>query len=330
MKPTSILVCCALLALPLSPALAQPTKAGIDAARYEARRLADEGQSLFEAGDYRGAIARLREADAKFPAPTLKLAWAEAHEKLAQLLEARAVYAKIAEEKLDRAAPAEFHEAVTTAKAALARLDEATPRLAVELVGPPPPLLSLTLDGVALSTSDRPISVNPGKHTLSIEMSGQPPETRSLDLKEKETRRIQIRWAGTAGTAGTAATAAATTAKGSPPGAAAPDRARSMVAPALAFGVGGAGLVLGAVTGGIAMSKMDGFRKLCGPELQCPESVSGDLEGAEVAGHVSTVGFAVAGAGAALGALLLVLPGKKGSPASVAVGPSGIVVTGTF
>lgn len=324
MKPTSILVCCALLALPLSPALAQPTKAGTDAARYEARRLADEGQSLFEAGDYRGAIARLREADAKFPAPTLKLAWAEAHEKLAQLLEARAVYAKIAEEKLDRAAPAEFHEAVTTAKAALARLDEAIPRLAVELVGPPPPVLSLTLDGVALSTSDRPISVNPGKHTLSIEMSGQPPETRSLDLKEKETRRIQIRWTATARATAT------TTAKSSPPGAAAPDRSRSMVAPVLAFGVGGAGLVLGAVTGGIAMSKMDGFRQRCGPELQCPESVSGDLDGAKVAGHVSTVGFAVAGAGAALGALLLVLPGKKGGPASVAVGPSGIVVTGTF
>lgn len=321
MKPTSILVCCALLTVPLSSALAQPTKAGVDAARYEARRLADEGQSLFEAGDYRGAIARLREADAKFPAPTLKLAWAEAHEKLAQLLEARAVYAKIAEEKLDRFAPAEFHEAVATAKAALARLDEAIPRLAVELVGPPPPMLSLTLDGVALSTSDRPISVNPGKHTLSIEMSGQPPETRSLDLKEKETRRIQIRWAATTATAA---------AKSSPPGTAAQGRSRSMVAPVLAFGVGGAGLVLGAVTGGIAMSKMDGFRQLCGPELQCPESVSGDLEGAKVAGHVSTVGFAVAGAGAALGALLLVLPGKKGGPASVAVGPSGIVVTGTF
>lgn len=304
--------------LPLSAAHAQPAKPTAEPVRFEARRLADEGQRLFEAGDYRGAIARLREADAKFAAPTIKLALAEAHEKLGELVQARAVYERIAAAPLERLAPEEFRDAQRTAKEALARLDKAIPKIAVELVGPPPPVLSLTLDGAALSTSDRSISVNPGKHTLSIEMTGQPPETRDLDLQEGETRRIQIRWAQGGGPSAPRQEPAAQAS------------GRSIVAPAIAFGVGGAGLVLGAITGGIALSSMDGFRQRCGPELQCPASLSGDLDGAKVAGHVSTVGFAVAGAGAALGALLLVLPAKKSGPASVGVGPTGIVVSGTF
>src|SRR5690348_13610735 len=95
----------------LSLGVAEAQTAKPQPAKLEARKLADEGQTLFEAGDYRGAIARLREADAKFPAPTIKLALAEAQEKLGQLLEARAVYQRIATADLDKGAPAEFLDA---------------------------------------------------------------------------------------------------------------------------------------------------------------------------------------------------------------------------
>jgi hypothetical protein len=323
MRPAWLALCVSVGAfLPFRTAEAQ-TARGAEITRYEARSLADEGQRLFEAGDYRGAIARLREAEAKFAAPTIKLALAEAHEKLRELREARAVYQQIADAPLDRSAPAEFHEAFATAKGALERLDEAIPRLVVELIGPPPPMLSLALDGTAIAPSARAIKVNPGKHTLSIEMSGQPAETRSVELKEGETRRIQLRWA-------KLSEAKAPEPSTPSPDAPSPAPGRSYAAPAVAFGVGGAGLVLGAIAGGVALSRMAGFQKLCGPELACPPSMSGDLDGAKIAGHVSTVGFAVAGAGAALGALLLVLPAGKGTPASVGVGPAGVVVTGTF
>lgn len=320
MRTSWFLTCVAAAALwPAGPAAAQAARGASDQTRYEARKLADEGQELFDAGDYRGAVARLREADARFPAPTIKTAWAEAHEKLGELLEARALYERIAEEALDRDAPAEFRDAQAGARAALARLDKAIPKVAVELIGPPPPVLSLTLDRRAVSLSDDPVRVNPGKHTLSIEMSGQPVETRRIDLKAGETRRIQIRWAG-----------AKEEPSAPPPAPPPPPEGRSVAAPAIAFGVGGVGLVVGAIAGGVALSKMDGFRRRCGPELQCPASLSGELDGARVTGHVSTVGFAVAGAGAALGTLLLVLPSRRGGATGVRVGPDGVVVTGSF
>lgn len=322
MKTFCILSCLAAAALwPAGQAAAQAARGASDQARYEARKLADEGQGLFDAGDYRGAVARLRDADARFPAPTIKTAWAEAHEKLGELLEARALYERIASEALDRDAPAEFREAQAGARAAIARLDKAIPKVAVELVGPRPPVLSLTLDRAAVSLSDDPVRVNPGKHTLSIEMTGQPVETRRIELKAGETRRIQIHWAG-AEKGGSAAPPA----PAPPP----PPEGRSVAAPAIAFGVGGAGLVVGAIAGGVALSKMDEFRRRCGPELQCPASLAGELDGARVTGHVSTVGFAVAGAGAALGTLLLVLPSRRGGATGVRVGPGGVVVTGSF
>jgi hypothetical protein len=308
-------------ALAILPGAAEAQAPKPEPVRFEARRLADEGQRRFEAGDYRGAIERLREAHAKFAAPTIELALAEAHEKLGELLEARSFYERLAGAELERAAPAEFQEARTSAKSALDRLEGVIPRLVVELVGPAPPVLSLALDGKAVQASPRPIRVNPGRHTLSIEMSGQPTEKRTLELKEGETRRIQLRWARLPDP--DAPPTPAPSAAPEPP-------ARSFVAPAIAFGAAGAGLVLGAVTGGTAIARMEGFRQQCGPELRCPESLSGDLDGARTAGHVSTVGFAVAGAGAALGTLLLVLPSRKAGPASVAVGPAGVVVTGTF
>lgn len=319
MKAAWLFLCIAAgAALPLRAAEAQSAKSEL--VRFEARRLADEGQRLFDEGDYRGAIARLREADAKFPAPTIKLAVAEAHEKLGELLQARAVYQRIAGAEIERGAPVEFHDARKAANEAIERLEEAIPKVVVELVGPPPPVLSLTLDGTAVSASDRPIDVNPGKHALSIEMTGQPAETRTFELKEGETKRIQFRWV--------RAPAPSDPAPSSPPPP--PEPSRSYVAPAIAFGGSGLGLLLGAVAGGVAMNRMESFRQRCGPELSCPASLSGDLDGAKVAGHVSTVGFAVAGAGAALGTLLLVLPSSKGGHASAAVGPAGVVVSGSF
>ena len=92
--------------------------------------------------------------------------------------------------------------------------------------------------------------------------------------------------------------------------------------------------VIGAVAaGGVALAKMETFRSECGAELRCPAALAGDLSTARLAGHASTVGFAVAGAGAAMGAVLLLLPPSrdKGAPSvSVGVSPFGVIATGRF
>jgi hypothetical protein len=312
----------AALTLTLSAAASEPVKPAPSSAKDEARKLADEGQRLFDAGDYRGALARLAAAEAKFSAPTLKIAQAEAHEKLGELLRAKALYGEVATTALPAGAPQEFRDAQRDAAAAVARLEEAIPRVLLVLIGAPPPVLSIALDGATLEGAiwDRPVPLDPGTHQLVVEMSGRPAETRSLVLKEGETRRVEIRSGGKG-----------TEARPAPAVASAP--VRSYAAPVVAFGIGAAGLVAGAISGGLALAKMQTFRSECGAELRCPASLGDELGAARLAGHVSTVGFALAGAGAVMGTLLLVLPAPKGVSApkvSVGLGPFGVVATGRF
>ncbi len=313
----------AALTLTLSTAIAQTAKPSAAwSAKEEARKLADEGQRLFEAGDYRGALARLVAAEAKYSAPTIKLAQAEVHEKLGELRQAKALYGEVASATLAAGAPQEFRDAQSDAAAAVKRLEQAIPRVILVLVGAPPPVLSIALDGASLDGAiwDKPVPLDPGTHKLVVEMSGRPAETWSLVLKEGETRRFEIH-------------SEAKGAAGAPVPAAPRAAERSFMGPGIAFGIGAAGLVAGAIAGGVALSKMQGFRSACGPDLVCPASMGDEVSAGRLAGHMSTVGFALAGAGAAMGTVLVVVPmaRDKGAPkVTVAVSPFGVVATGRF
>lgn len=107
---------------------------------------------------------------------------------------------------------------------------------------------------------------------------------------------------------------------------------RSMVLPGIAFGVGGAGLVLGAVTGGLALAKTGELQSKCGSALDCPESLRGQGDTTVALSRASTVGFVVAGVGAAVGVVLLLLPTKPKATASVGLtmGPAYLGVKGAF
>lgn len=300
-----LLVVSAALLGPGAPASAQPARSWAESAKDKdlARKLADEGQRLFDSGDYRGAIRKLEEAHAKFAAPTIELAQAEAHEKLGELREAQAIYQRLARSKIADSAPPEFREAQKDAEKAAVRLEKAIPKVILVLVGKAPAVLSIALDGATLDGEiwGAPTPLDPGEHTLVIEMTGRASETRSFTLAEGETRRVEIR----------------TGADGPAPAAESKGAGRSFVGPGVAFGIGAAGLLVGGIAGGVALAKMGQFKEACGAELRCPGALEGELSGARIAGHFSTIGFAVAGVGAVMGTVLLVVPlgGDKGAPA---------------
>ncbi len=100
----------------------------------------------------------------------------------------------------------------------------------------------------------------------------------------------------------------------------------------IAFGAGGVGLVLGAITGGVAAAAKADLAKTCKPSGACPESARGDLDRANALSYASTAGFAVAGIGAAVGVTLLLLSTKatSGTKAAVQVGPGFVGVKGVF
>lgn len=105
---------------------------------------------------------------------------------------------------------------------------------------------------------------------------------------------------------------------------------RSMLGPAIAFGAGGAGLVLGAVTAGVAAAGKSRLSEVCAPSGACDETARGELDTALTMARVSTAGFIVAGLGAAVGVTLLLLPTKSKTTVAAQIGPGFVGVKGVF
>jgi hypothetical protein len=310
-----------------------------EAAKAAARTLAETGRRRFEAGDYAGAIQALRDAERYFRAPTIRRLRARAHESLGQLLEARAVCEELAGERREEGAPPAFVAAQEEARESLASLEARIPRVRLALTNAPAGTRA-TLDGepLDLAALARPMRLNPGKHVIAIQPPGAPPIIRALDLEERAVRKIDVDLASLpsgppkmAGPEPTSARSPHLATPFAPPG---PTEAvgRSNLGPALAFGAGGAGLIVGTVSGGMTFVTAGAIRKECGVELVCPPSQREGVEAARTLGHVSTVGFVVAGIGAVTGTVLLLWPGRKAEPARVGViaGPTFLGVKGAF
>ena len=81
----------------------------------------------------------------------------------------------------------------------------------------------------------------------------------------------------------------------------------------VAFGVGGAGLVVGGITGLLALGKSGDLKDKCGADKNaCPADSQSDIDSYKSMGTISTIGFIVAGVGGATG-LVLLLTAPSGS-----------------
>ena len=106
---------------------------------------------------------------------------------------------------------------------------------------------------------------------------------------------------------------------------------RSLAAPAVALGLGGAGLVVGAVAAAFSAAKIAELKGVCGPDLVCPPGAREGAEAGRAAGHVATVGFVAFGLGAAVGVTLLAIPaGKSSARVGLTVGPTFVGLKGEF
>jgi hypothetical protein len=86
--------------------------------------------------------------------------------------------------------------------------------------------------------------------------------------------------------------------------------------PWIAFGVGGAGLLLGGITGAVALSDNSSLKKACPDASNC-NGQSSQISSYHTMGLLSTVGFIVAGVGAGTGLVLLLMqPSSAAAPAS--------------
>jgi hypothetical protein len=171
----------------------------------------------------------------------------------------------------------------------------------------------------------QPRRLNPGHHTIqagSVE--------RQVDLAEGDAKKVSLEGPATAtagGPAEPAAQAAAPAeaseaASDAAPTAEAPASGRSPAASVLTiggFGVAGAGIILGAVTGLMTLTTTSSIKSsghcygdTCGPEEY------DRITSANTTATIANVSFAVAGAGLAAGLVGLLLPKTGGSPAQPA------------
>ena len=319
--------------LPARPASAQTHYSAGDVA--QARELFDQAMRLRDKGDLEGALEKFKAAHALAETPITGVELGRAYLGSGKLVEAREVLLSVG-----RLPP----QAAETARSGAARKESAAlaeqvrpriPSFTVRITGVPAESVAVTIDGAAVRSEAllAPRLVNPGPHEVVATSTGGGNAEAKVDLKEGETRTVELDIV-------------------PPPGAATPPPAATPEVPPVTaqhgqahglgplvyagFGTAAAGLVAGTVTGLMSLSKASTVSSAC-DGTTCPRSVDGDLQSGRTLGTVSTIAFVAAGAGAALGVVgLLIRPHDESAvPAATSsitpwLGPGCAGLTGRF
>lgn len=272
-----------------------------------AKALYNQGLDLREAGDHVGALTFFRVAFARVQSPIVGLDLAREHVAALELVEALTVAESIAKIPV---APEETDKSATARADAAKLVTELQKRVAtLEIVTPPGSLV--VLDGVQLTPADAAHHrVSPGKHLLLV--SAATLVRHDLVLGEGEVRKVVVD-----------APRPPPTTLAPPPRDPAPTRSYTLTYSGL--GIASAGLLVGSITGVLALTRADSVHDRCA-NGNCPNDVADDVSGVRALGTTSTISFAVAGGGLLLAAFGYV---RERSVAPV-VGLGTIGVTGTF
>jgi hypothetical protein len=289
---------------------ARPAAAQADA-EERARVLFTEGRDAMDRGDYATACQKFDESLRIFRRASMLLNLGACNEKLGRLATALRYWREglSALQITDR-------ERVQKAKEEIAALEQRAPRVVLVLPGDLPSQSIVAVDGAALERerASEPIYLDPGEHTLTLDAPGRRQWRAAVHLREGEEVRLEV-------------------ALGEP---IAPDvvtvseddGAQALLGWVIG-GVGAAGIVMGAVTGGLVLDRKATVEELCTAEDLCSDQAGVDAasEGRAFA-VASTVGFIAGAALVGIGVLLIVTADDGG--AEVALSPSGLSLRGRF
>ena len=294
------LLCSAGLLLWAATAYATPSVAE----RETARSLMEEGDRLIGDGDAQAAIGKYQAAHAIMHVPTTGLELARTHEKLGQLVEARAVAIEVQNMTPGANEPPVFTEARDAASALAERLKDRVPSITVS-VTPANSAHTVTIDGARLPKEARDIAfrTNPGTHTVVVELPGSPAQERVVTLVAGQATTVPFTFTQrVAASAPPPATAAGSQLADTDP--ARGGRIRSIIG----FSVGGAALLAGAATGVISIVQVNDLKSRC-PNDRCSPADRDKLDTAITLGNVSNIALPIGVIGLAWGLYeLLTLP----------------------
>jgi len=260
----------------------------------------------------------LQRAESLHHAPTILGRLGECQVAMGQIVQGTENLNSVVREPLAANAPQVFRDAQTRAQKVLT---SATPKIAYLTLrlDPADAKANVLVDGKAvppaLIGAERP--TDPGTRQIEATAEGYLPVKSQVTLLEGAHQELAVKFEKDPNFVAAAAPAVApapiTPAPAVPPGtdASAPPQQKSHTAAFVAYGVGGAGILVGSIAGIIAISKSgDCPSKLCKSQ--------GDLDSLKSTATVSTIGFGVGVAGIALGTILLVVSNKQEAPPATA------------
>ncbi len=294
-----------------------------------ARALAVEGIKLADAGNCAAAVEKLERAEALRHAPTILGRLGECQVQLGKIVLGTENLNRVVREQLAADAPPAFRDAQTRAQKVL---DSALPRIAKLkiTVEPPGVQAAVKVDGEAVPPAvlgyERP--TDPGNHQIEATAPGYLAASSQVRLTDGGSESVTLRLqpdpnaaaAAPPPVAGGQPPATALPPPGAQPGAQpAPEAAvdtgsagGSKVLPFVVLGVGGAGLIVSAITGVIANSKTKDLEDVC-PDKQCGPKAYDDYDSANNMATVSTISFGVGVVGVGVGVVLLLTSGGGSS-----------------
>jgi hypothetical protein len=276
--------------------------------RETARALMKQGDERFAAADFARALEAYQAAHAIMGVPTTGIAVALTQEKLGHLVEARDAAIEVMRMPGQAREPAPLAEARQRAAELANEVAPRIPSLTIRVAAPRTGA-SVVLDGkpIASETVGAPWKVDPGPHLVRVSAPGHEAAEKKVTLAEGASVVVDISLLPSA------------------LGVAPPASRGPRVSPVayVAFAVGGAALIGGAITGGVAWSQATDLEDRCAGG--CSPTLAGELDRANTLATASNVLFAVAASGAVIGVgALLLLGDSQDGPGSAFRGAPGM------
>lgn len=299
--PSSMLLIASLASTGLALAAEPPSAAD----RETARTLMATGDGKLDDGDLTGALEAYRGADAIMGVPTTALAVGRVYARMGKLIQAVDALSRARRHPVGSDEPEAFRNARVEAAKLDAELARRIPTIQLEVTGPQAETpVTVSIDGSALTGAAalQPRRVDPGQRVVVVEAPGFRSETREIDLVEQQHEVIQV-----ALEVDPNAKVAPPDPSGSTERAVDEDAGLPLtVATWVGFGVGGAGLILGGVTGAIVLSRTSDLEGRCGG-TSCPASEQEAHDTTQTLANVSNAGFVLGAVGVAVGTTALIL-----------------------
>ncbi len=240
--------------------------------RATARSLLDQGDALFEKGDFRGAVEKYAGAHAIMGVPTTGLPLARAQIKIGRLLEAIDALESVRHFPVKGDEPGPFIAARVEAERLLSDLVPRIPSVQARVSAAPGQAIVVRVDDQELAAPSAlsPRKVNPGKHTVWVSSGGKS-GSADVSVAEGEAKIVDVALTGGSGLP---------------------------IVTWVGIGIAGAGLVAGAALGGVVLARNATLDEKC--PVRCAGDGAKALDTSYALAHASTASFAIAGAGAVL------------------------------